>query len=507
MTFADKLIRLRKINGMSQEDLADELGVSRQAISKWEGMQSVPDLQNVLKISELFGVTTDYLLKDYVTDDGPSGTKKGEAEAKAVAGATDPGVGAEGAGVAVGPIDTGGADKCAAQEKSKAQDKDGFARSDRTLRVCAGAFLLAAPVLSIVTLSITNAMQFLALLLFNVVSIFAVVVAGILTILSLMNRKLLGHALIALLVNQAVQFAITILSSINADMIRLINLAADACALSFAIIAVTYFYAGDKIKLHRHAFIILPSVCAFISGAVNLATADWSGNSMTTFGISPHYFALFLMGVVLFREKGFAVTKKENIGVAGLCLLVCLGGLSIVYLMLAFIFPSKEPIVATYLYASGILYFAGFATLPYFAYYRAKRPADKHAAGYKGIVGHICKTVLTCYIGHWIWVSEVTDLVNGFKEGKKRNPALQTMLYVQVPFYYIFWFNKHGQEISRQEKLVGSKIGDFEKETLAMAIFTPFVAAAVLQNRINAMILAKEEAAADAKTDDFAEAV
>lgn len=49
MTFADKLIRLRKKNGMSQEDLADKLGVSRQAISKWEGMLSVPDLQNVLK--------------------------------------------------------------------------------------------------------------------------------------------------------------------------------------------------------------------------------------------------------------------------------------------------------------------------------------------------------------------------------------------------------------------------------------------------------------------------
>ena len=70
MTFADKLIRLRKINGMSQEDLADELGVSRQAISKWEGMLSVPDLQNVLKISELFGVTTDYLLKDSIGEDG-----------------------------------------------------------------------------------------------------------------------------------------------------------------------------------------------------------------------------------------------------------------------------------------------------------------------------------------------------------------------------------------------------------------------------------------------------
>lgn len=68
MTFADKLIRLRRKNGMSQEELAEKLGVSRQAISKWEGLLSVPDLQNVLKISELFNVSTDYLLKDSIED-------------------------------------------------------------------------------------------------------------------------------------------------------------------------------------------------------------------------------------------------------------------------------------------------------------------------------------------------------------------------------------------------------------------------------------------------------
>ena len=54
---------------MSQEDLADKLGVSRQAISKWEGMLSVPDLQNVLKISDLFNVSTDYLLKDSIVEE------------------------------------------------------------------------------------------------------------------------------------------------------------------------------------------------------------------------------------------------------------------------------------------------------------------------------------------------------------------------------------------------------------------------------------------------------
>ena len=64
MIFADKLIDLRKRSGWSQEELADRLGVSRQSVSKWESAQSVPDMNRILKLSELFGVSTDYLLKD-----------------------------------------------------------------------------------------------------------------------------------------------------------------------------------------------------------------------------------------------------------------------------------------------------------------------------------------------------------------------------------------------------------------------------------------------------------
>ena len=64
MIFADKLIELRKKSGWSQEELAEKLNVSRQAVSKWEGAQSVPDMGRIIQLSELFGVTTDYLLKD-----------------------------------------------------------------------------------------------------------------------------------------------------------------------------------------------------------------------------------------------------------------------------------------------------------------------------------------------------------------------------------------------------------------------------------------------------------
>lgn len=64
MKLSDKIIRLRKSNGMSQEDLAEKLRVSRQAISRWESGTAMPDAYNILQVSKLFGVTTDYLLND-----------------------------------------------------------------------------------------------------------------------------------------------------------------------------------------------------------------------------------------------------------------------------------------------------------------------------------------------------------------------------------------------------------------------------------------------------------
>ena len=66
MIFADKLIQLRKKSGWSQEELAEQMNVTRQSVSKWEGAQSIPDLEKMLRLSSLFGVSTDYLLKDEI---------------------------------------------------------------------------------------------------------------------------------------------------------------------------------------------------------------------------------------------------------------------------------------------------------------------------------------------------------------------------------------------------------------------------------------------------------
>lgn len=82
MILADKIINLRKKNGWSQEELAEKLGVTRQSISKYEGAQSIPDLDKILKFSEIFGVTTDYLIKDELEEEeyAPSQMQENESE-------------------------------------------------------------------------------------------------------------------------------------------------------------------------------------------------------------------------------------------------------------------------------------------------------------------------------------------------------------------------------------------------------------------------------------------
>ncbi|MBQ8849796.1 MAG: helix-turn-helix transcriptional regulator [Clostridia bacterium] len=68
MILADKIIKHRKQKGWSQEELAEKMGVSRQAVSKWESAQAIPDIEKILALGELFGVSTDYLLKDSFGD-------------------------------------------------------------------------------------------------------------------------------------------------------------------------------------------------------------------------------------------------------------------------------------------------------------------------------------------------------------------------------------------------------------------------------------------------------
>lgn len=86
MGIAGKIQKLRKSKGISQEELADRIGVSRQAVSKWESGQSTPDIEKIILLSDYFGTTTDYLLKGIEPSDETE--KRWNANIFSVAGTT-----------------------------------------------------------------------------------------------------------------------------------------------------------------------------------------------------------------------------------------------------------------------------------------------------------------------------------------------------------------------------------------------------------------------------------
>ena len=67
MNLSEKILNLRKQNGLSQEAFAEKLGVSRQSVSKWESGTAVPDIDKIIAMSEIFGVSTDEILKNEQT--------------------------------------------------------------------------------------------------------------------------------------------------------------------------------------------------------------------------------------------------------------------------------------------------------------------------------------------------------------------------------------------------------------------------------------------------------
>lgn len=71
MEFSEKLLKLRKAKDLTQEELAEKLNISRQSVSKWESGQAVPELDKIVALSDIFDVTTDYLLKSSEIEEMP----------------------------------------------------------------------------------------------------------------------------------------------------------------------------------------------------------------------------------------------------------------------------------------------------------------------------------------------------------------------------------------------------------------------------------------------------
>jgi len=69
MNLSEKILKLRKANGLSQDELSEQLNISRQSISKWESGQATPEPDKIVKLAEIFDVSTDYLLQPSETDE------------------------------------------------------------------------------------------------------------------------------------------------------------------------------------------------------------------------------------------------------------------------------------------------------------------------------------------------------------------------------------------------------------------------------------------------------
>lgn len=497
MTFADKLIRLRKINGMSQEDLADKLGVSRQAISKWEGLLSVPDLQNVLKISELFGVTTDYLLKDNVGEDGKFGGEAALRAERTVAKESAPSR-AEESGTendAVGEEGAPAVTTVSAKTESAARKQ---VSCDKAFSIAAGVLLLATPVATILNLFLGNAVRIEGGLstALTIISLISAIAAGILTILSAKNAKLLGVAFCMLLVQGAISAANSVLKTTE-DMTAIFNLVGGGVNIVFAVLAVSCFYSEKRSKALKYALMILPCVGAVYSVVFKAFFYDYSGTSSTTMAFGFGYVAYVLMSAVLFRENGCEKKRSENAGLAAIMFLSLSISLSVLYLLVSIVLaPAGEVVTALYVYGYVALYVAGFVMLPWIACYTPKRTAVGGEApkGYVNIAKHIVLTAVTALVWHYIWVYSTSDHLNGCEEGKKVRASSELLRYIFIPFYYIYWFNKHGRQISRKEESRGESCGRLNKGMIVLACLVPFVASVVMQNRINALVLAGAEA-------------
>lgn len=82
LNIGPKLAQLRRSKGLTQEQLADRLGVTRQSVSKWEGGAAMPELEKLVALSELFGVSVDYLVKDVIEEPEPPVASEGGSAAK-----------------------------------------------------------------------------------------------------------------------------------------------------------------------------------------------------------------------------------------------------------------------------------------------------------------------------------------------------------------------------------------------------------------------------------------
>lgn len=118
-------------------------------------------------------------------------------------------------------------------------------------------------------------------------------------------------------------------------------------------------------------------------------------------------------------------------------------------------------------------------------------------SGYVNVFLHILLSCATAYIWHWVWVYRVSSAIRGYKGGSGLSPAVHLVLYILLPFYYIYWFYRHGHDIFIEEEKNGIGSKDVNTAMLICGVVSPVIGSVILQNRLNAVAVAKSERAAE----------
>lgn len=390
----ERIFNLRREKNFSQGDLAEKLNVSRQTISKWENNLSVPEIDKFIALSELFGVSVDYLVKgekDVEAEDKPknnSFTQQGEAVEKAKTILIDP--------------------------------------NKRVLD--ATAISLGTICLLLLFINFTHiALAATTILNFGSIGMSLVtVVINLITAVSLLSRKykLLGASLGLYCVYSAVLV-------ISKGPISVFDL------LTYASMLLLYFVKDKKkskiLFSSSLATALVGNICRIIISVIGIFKQTKDIYNTAISAVSSNAISIAFLAVTI-----------------GICLLL---------------YRRANP-------------------LPTYEVPESSYPGKNIM--YVNMIKHILLLTFTFGIYNFIWIYRTTENLNGTNEAKNQNGANQLLLCGFVPFYQIYWFYTQAKRLENKMRANNINGASFKVTVLILAIFLPFVGAAILlQSKMN----------------------
>lgn len=158
---------------------------------------------------------------------------------------------------------------------------------------------------------------------------------------------------------------------------------------------------------------------------------------------------------------------NENIGLAGLTLIVIGYAMTLSFLIVSTAFPFENllalrNLTVIYMALGSVINVTGYVLLPWLINYSPKKlyggKVMDAESGYVNVFLHILFSCATAYIWHWVWVYRVSSAIRGYKGGSELSPAVHLVLYILLPFYYIYWFYRHGHDILSKKRRTASAV-------------------------------------------------